>query len=66
MRFVITFSCDNAAFDDPAEAARILRNIADQSENTPLAHGAGRPIFDINGNRIGEWIIVADNDGEKS
>lgn len=53
MRAVLTVEMDNAAFEaDPrSELARILRELAKR-----VQAGAGDPIpvFDLNGNRVGE------------
>ena len=47
----IQFETDNAAFEDPAEASRILHEIAES-----IAGGStGGGIRDINGNRIGAY-----------
>ena len=51
----ITFATDNAAFEDDREAeiARVLRVLAARfATYTPDA--GNRPIYDSNGNRIGE------------
>lgn len=55
--FTIKFKTENDAFGDDdhemlvSETARILREIADKVEN-----GAdGGPVFDANGNRVGDW-----------
>lgn len=53
----LSFDTGNAAFDDdngPAEAARILRNIAQRIEFADATDGS---ILDINGNRIGQWSV---------
>lgn len=54
MAIDVNFGTDNACFDDgngPAEAARILRLLADKIE----AGSEGGLLYDENGNRIGEW-----------
>lgn len=56
--FALTFSTDNAAFEGengPAEAARILRDIAQRIEFKGDTHGTVR---DINGNKVGAWSIA--------
>lgn len=59
MRVTITFSCDGAAFDEPAtEIARILREIAKRAERGDDAPAPGLSVFDINGNRVGQWLIT--------
>lgn len=44
---------DNMAFDDPTELPRILKKVAQQIEDGVL----NAPVYDINGNRVGEWKI---------
>lgn len=54
--FTLQFDTGNAAFDDgnaPAECARILEIIGG---NVSRGYRDGR-IFDVNGNRIGEWAL---------
>lgn len=56
-RFVVELECDNDAFAEApsAEVARILRDIANRIEDTPLDSRA-IPIGtarDLNGNRVG-------------
>ena len=68
--FKLAIKTDNAAFepDDetetimPGEMARILRKLADgfadgERTGVPIAVGEGGPVFDINGNRVGEWTL---------
>ena len=47
----VEFETDNAAFEDPGEAARILHKIADAIESGRV-YGE---LYDINGNRIGSY-----------
>ena len=51
----VKFNMDNAAFDGEdggkQEAVRLLRKIVDEIESGVT----GAYIFDVNGNRIGEW-----------
>ena len=63
--FTLKFKTENDAFgsggelDDDlllGETARILREVADQVENAR----AGGPVYDANGNRIGEWSLSVD------
>jgi hypothetical protein len=58
--FTLKFETENEAFTDQgeetdearlAESARILREIADKME----AGTDGGTIFDVNGNKIGQW-----------
>jgi len=55
MKATISINIDNAAFtDDPgAELAHILRELADHAENGDT----GRPLMDVNGNRVGLFEI---------
>lgn len=53
MTVKIEFETDNAAFEDPTEAGRILRKVSVQID-------AGMPsgtIRDINGNRVGKYEV---------
>ena len=60
MKFVVSFNCDNAAFDVDLNAAiaDTLDNVAKQVGNrhAPLAS----LIKDANGNTIGKWELIAD------
>ena len=55
MELKLEFNMDNAAFDDcePAEVARVLREVA---ARIVLGSRDGK-IHDINGNRIGQYVI---------
>ena len=54
MKLKIEFAMDNAAFDPPCEeAARILREIADDIQNGKW----NRPVMDLNGNQVGECRV---------
>lgn len=58
MKITITLITDNAAFeDDPGEVARILRKLADDTEKYPPTPGDGLPLFDVNGNRTGQYKV---------
>lgn len=57
MTLTITMECDNSAFEDrEPEIARILAVLA-----TKIADGRanidGLPLFDINGNRVGQCRV---------
>ena len=54
MKYTITITCDNAAFeDDPgAEVARILRELAKRCEYE--GHAAPAILRDTNGNKVGQ------------
>lgn len=62
MRVIIEFDCDNAAFSEidgngtSGEIARILRELAEVLEISGLH--SERPLFDVNGNRVGEFRLV--------
>ena len=64
MRFRIEFDIDNAAFDHEERdgaIALVLRMQADAIEHD----GAGfRCVLDVNGNRIGQCALIADEDEE--
>ena len=52
----LQFDTANAAFDDPSEISRILRQLADRLDwtgNLPSEY----PVFDLNGNRVGKLTI---------
>ena len=53
MRFNLTIDCDNAAFEEDA-AGEVARIVAEYFQGEP----DNRPLFDVNGNRVGaaEWI----------
>lgn len=61
MAFRLEFKTDNAAFDDDAagfEVARILREIADKYDSGVWStNGPALPVYDVNGNRIGEYRL---------
>ena len=54
--FKIEFECDNAAFSEypQAECVRILNDITDKLTYNGQTDGI---IFDVNGNRIGQWCL---------
>ena len=58
MRLTITIDMDNAAFDDNAraEVSEILTDLIDEFPASP-APGDGAPLWDSNGNTVGEWNI---------
>lgn len=59
MRFTLEIRMDNAAFDDPFELARIVREIAnDVNENQGPCHA--QSVHDVNGNRVGQWKVTED------
>lgn len=53
MKAKIIIQMDNAAFDDPGELPRILRDLARRLENDPQDAGSA-PLYDFNGNKVGE------------
>lgn len=65
MKFVVKFNCDNAAFDENPgpEIARILRKVADQVNDgfVNIDLNNQHPIRDINGNRVGDFILIDDD-----
>lgn len=57
--FVARFGMESTAFDDPAETARVLRDLADKVERTsPHLHMVVR-LKDSNGKRIGYASVEA-------
>lgn len=63
---MVEFAMDNAAFDDnaPAEAARMLRMIADSVEAS-MSSSFNAPIKDANGNRIGCFGFHYEHEGDE-
>ncbi|TFH43869.1 MAG: hypothetical protein E4H01_11545 [Lysobacterales bacterium] len=61
--FTLSFTTENAAFDQLRlhEVARVLRDVADNCEARDVESSHSSPVFDINGNRIGEWQITSDD-----
>lgn len=61
MKVLIEINCDNAAFDDcpSREFTRIVENVLDDIGEFRISlKEEGRwPIFDINGNKVGELRI---------
>jgi len=57
MNVCITFCTDNAAFEDPTEVPRILKELADNID--PRAGECGS-IRDSNGNKVGSWEVSED------
>lgn len=55
MKLRIAIEMNNAAFEEGrgAEAARILRDLADRLEDDGVQAGTHIPLYDINGNRVG-------------
>jgi hypothetical protein len=53
----IQIETSNAAFEEPGEVARILRELADKLDGATNEGGMinNQPIRDINGNRVGSW-----------
>ena len=59
MQLIITIDMDNAAFEPEyqCEVVRILRKYANALERDEWAGDSDRPLFDINGNRVGEAVL---------
>lgn len=54
MTLTLTIDCDNAAFEDCGEVARILRELAERVDGRE-AHDMDEIILrDVNGNRVGD------------
>jgi hypothetical protein len=58
--FRLEFKTSNAAFgeDEAQEVARILHGVGDQV----LLGVLGGPVYDLNGNRVGSFSLVAEED----
>jgi hypothetical protein len=62
MKLRISIGMDNAAFSEAPgfEVSRLLRVLADKvrcDDSRAAMCGASTPIFDINGNRVGEMKV---------
>ena len=60
MKFKLSITCDNAAFDDDDltfEIGRCLRTIADRVEAGESCH-KHRNILDSNGNIVGTFVLT--------
>jgi hypothetical protein len=58
MEFSLAIDCDNAAFENPrAEIARILRELADDLENSDYSMFR---LSDINGNNVGRAKLIGE------
>lgn len=60
MKATIKVQMDNAAFEGEQsgpELARILRKIATRVEDGSVCVGDDFPLFDLNGNRVGEYKV---------
>lgn len=53
MTYQFTISTDNAAFEDPWELSRILRELADAAQAQGGQFADGTCIRDTNGNQVG-------------
>lgn len=63
-KFTLEIRMDNAAFEEAdgyegKEVARILEKLAKLLDGVPLSKGFYNTLFDINGNRVGEWKVTA-------
>lgn len=59
MTFTITVDVDNDAFTEDAayETVRILRTVIDRLMRNGLRPGDTHPLFDHNGNRVGDATL---------
>lgn len=65
MRFQLSFSMDNDAFDggdnSVDEVMRILHTLADTIDAQGTTDNSrGSNVYDVNGNHIGEWLVIDD------
>jgi len=60
MKLRVTIELDNAAFEPGPgqEVARILRGLADWSEDQGLLAGESIKLLDINGNHVGKVEVA--------
>lgn len=56
MRLLININMDNAAFDEDAEIPRILAELVKKFDIQLKDY----PLYDINGNKVGEAEFVSD------
>jgi hypothetical protein len=56
-KFMLSIDMENAAFSDPAELPRLLREIAD-SPAIASYHVDRGVVADVNGNTVGEWRMT--------
>lgn len=60
-KVTITLHTDNSAFDEyPTEVARILRQIADATDEGSWKYMTAMPLSDRNGNRVGTVVVEED------
>lgn len=68
MRFEIVIQLGNDACQEGPEVAEMLRHVAsridDGSYFTPQALGVKAPIYDLNGNKVGYFGAVKDEEEE--
>lgn len=68
--FQVTIETDNAAFEEHGEVSRILRKLADKMELCLDTNGTmrntsiGGKIFDLNGNKCGEYSYTPDDEDD--
>jgi hypothetical protein len=60
MQIQITFSVDNAAFDDPFEVERVLRQVTKKLQTHGYADENEYTLRDSNGNTVGSCKVVAE------
>lgn len=65
MKLKITIECDNAAFTEApmvlaigVECCRILRKLSHLLESEDVCDGWRHALMDLNGNRVGEAVVV--------
>lgn len=62
-KFILEMDTCNAAFDELGmEVARILRETASKIEGLGNEGTYSQSVFDLNGNKIGRWMLEADED----
>jgi hypothetical protein len=61
MQFQLSIDCDNAAFEDSSELARILRSLANKFDGLDVTDVSGSTLVkDINGNTVGKVEFIED------
>jgi len=67
MKMIIEITMNSAAFEEELrsmETSRILKRLAERIEYSQMQEGDGEYLFDINGNRVGHWIIDDEKENE--
>lgn len=58
MQFTLKINCDNDAFEDSGEIARLLRKVADRVDGCAADVAFEGGVVDGNGNRCGDFSLA--------